>query len=320
MGTIACSCSALGALGKLITEETGSNPRTFNQNSLRHEFIYENVGSERKLEYTGAITGSLSRFKTGVREKSYLVQGTIAVQPSPTQLDIWLPRVFGAAPTGTADARIIKLDDSPPTWDMLVYRENGIFAYRDCMVAQCIIRGKTSNGGDSTEFMEMLINIVAEEEDINGTPWPVTEPTLGNTVDYLPYTFWETTLTLDTQDIEYEQFTLMIDNNLDIRFYNSQTPQCIRSTGRDITMEVQAPFTCNNLTKSTLLNTADKVGIFKMESGLMSTTFNFPALRNTFTTPTTPGKQTIPLKFGLEAFATDENDEVDVINDSDPAI
>lgn len=314
MGTIACSCSSLGALGKLLTEEAGTAPRTFSDTSIRHEFVYETLKTKRALQYTGAITGALSRFSRGVRESSYLSQGTIAVQPSPAQLTTWLPRIFGGPLAGTN----VALSDNPPEFDCLVYRENGIFQYTDAVVAQAVLRGRTSNGGKSLEFMELLINVVGKAELINAVTWPSPEPALGATVDYLPYTFWESELTLNGIEVEYEAFTMVVNNNVDVRFYNKNVAQCIRATGRDIEMMVQAPFTCDNLTEALSLNTTQGTGQFKLESGNMSTTFDFPAIRNTFESPTIPGKQTVPLKFGLEAYSVAGNDEVTITHDATP--
>jgi hypothetical protein len=312
MPAIACSCSALGTLGIMLTESAGTAPRTFSNTSIRHEIIYENVGTTRKLEHTNAITGSLSRLSSGVREKSYLSQGTIAVQPSPRQLTTWLPRIFGGPLSGTN----VALADNLPSFDILVYRENGIFQYTNCVVAQAMLRGKTSNGGDSTEFMELLINVIGNAELVDAVSWPNPEPALVTTLDTLPYVFPETEFDIGGNLVEYEAFSMMIDNNLDVRFFNNNFAQCVRSTGRNIEIELQAPFTCDNLDYALLLNTTASTGSFSMAAGNTSTDFAFPALRNTFVTPTIAGRQMIPLKFGLEAYATSATKEVVITHDA----
>ncbi len=312
MPTIACSCTALGSLGILLTEQTGSAPRTFDVDSKRHEIIYENVGSNRTLEHTNAITGSLSKLISGVREKSYLSQGTIAVQPSPAQLSIWLPRIFGGALSGTN----IPLTDDLPTFDIMIYRENGLFQYTDCVVAQALLRGKTSNGGQTSEFMELLINVIGKAELTSGLTWPNPEPPLATTADYLPYMFPETTFTVGATNISYESISMAVNNNLDVKFFNNRTAQCVRSTGRDVEIELQSPFTCVNLAQSLALNTAASTGSLLMAFSTMSTQFAFPALRNEFSTPTIAGKQMLPLKFNLKAYATAAAKEVVITHDA----
>lgn len=311
MPAIACSCSALGSLGIMLTESTGNAPRTFNNLSKRHEFVYENVGTNRAIEHTNAINGSLSLLSTGVREKSYLAQGTIAIQPSPKELSVWLPRIFGGPLSGTD----VALSDNLPTFDIMIYRENGLFQYTDCIVAQALLRGKSSNGGESTEFMELLINVIGEAEITSGLTWPNPEPALVTTLDYLPYTFPETTFEINNVAMPYEAFSMSVNNNVDVRFYNSRFAQCVRSTGRSIEMEVVSPFTCTALADALTLNTSAVAGEFKMELGNTSTTFAFPALRNTFRTPTISGKQMIPLTFGLRAFATSGSKEAVITHD-----
>ena len=308
--TVACSCSALGALGRLLTE-TGPSA-TFDTNSPRHEFLYETIGSHRLLQNTGAITGTIARFVSGSREHSYLIQGTLAIQPSPAQLSHFLPRIFGGTPIGTS----YPLADALPVFDTLIYKENGIFRSVDLMVAQAVLRGRTSNGGEGVEFMELLINVVGKSEAIDQDTWPDPEPALITTADYLPYTFWETTFAINSVDVEYSSFSMMVDNNLDVQFFNSRTPQCIRATGREIKLAIESPFTCPNLATALSLNTTADDGEFVMASGNYSTTFTFPSLKNVFQTPSIPGKQTIPLKLELEAYRTSAQAEVIITHDA----
>lgn len=313
--TIACSCIALGSLSKLLTESTGTAPRTFADTSIRHEFLYETLGTERQLQSTNAVTGDINALKTSVRPAPYMVQGQIAVQPSPKQLKTWLPRIFGGPITGTS----VAVNNTLPSFDCLVYRENGFFQYTDAMVAQAVLRGKTTNGGEGVQFMELIVALVGKTEILSGLSWPDPEPALGYTVDYLPYTFWDAELSLDTVDVPFEEFTMVVNNFIDVRFFNSQTPQCIRGTSRSIQMDIKVPFTCDNLAESLDMNSTDRAGVFRLESGNCSTNFAFPALRNTFRTPTSPGRTMIPLKYDLMALApADGTPNVTITHDDTP--
>lgn len=314
MGTISCSCIAIGQVGKLLSEAGGTAPRTFDNGSLRHEFVYENVGTERMVQHTGAITGSLSRFDSGTRESPYLTQGSIAIQPSPVQLTQWLPRIFGGAVSGTN----IPLADVLPTFDLLIFRDNGIFQYTDCVVAQAMIRGRTSNGGKSLSFLEMIINIIGKEEQIDQVSWPSPEPALPTGVENLPYIFPEATFSLDGDNVEMESFSMMVDNNLAVKFFNKSFPGCIRATRRDIKLDLKTPFTCDTLDSALLYNTVSDIGELKFTTTGMSTAFAFSALRNTFKTPTIPGNQDIPMEYGFQAFRTAANPEVTITHDATP--
>lgn len=303
--TVTCTCSALGSIGKLITESAGSAPRAFSATSLLHEFIYESVGTKRTIASSNSITGSLANTKTSVRSGSYLTQGAIAIQASPKELRRWLPRIFGGI-TGSN----VTLSNTLPTFDVLVYRENGLFHYTDCVVAQAVLRGKTSSGGDQVEFMDFIVQIVGKEERIDTTAWPDPEPTLGVTADFLPYMFYESNLTLGSLPVEYEKIDLIVNNNLDVKFFNKRFPSCVRMTNREIKLNVQAAFTCDNLDTALSANTTSIGGVFSLVTAGMSTVFTFADLRNTFETPTIPGKASYPQKFSLEAYA----DAADGIN------
>lgn len=335
MGTISCNCSAVGALSKMLTEDAGAAPRTFNSSSDRIEFLAETLGSMREIQHTNAITGTLSRSITGVRPHSYLVQGTIALQPSPSQLALWLPRIFGGTPgalgsgtgldvDGDGKDRNYPLTNVLPKWDSLHYRENGIFQYTELQVAQAILRGKTSNGGEATEFMELILVVVGQQEIITqsggASPWPVTEPALPSTIDFNPYAFWETKFLMNGTELDYEQFTMTVDNMLAIKFYNKQYPTCIRSTGRRIRMDARLPFTCTGLARSLTMNTTTGTAEFRMETPnpvQFHTSFRLPYARSTFKTPTAAGRQDIPLEISVEGFSSTGNDEMAITNDNE---
>lgn len=301
---VACACSALGSQVRLLTESTGSSaPRTFDSSSLQHEVVYETVGTKRKVAASGAVNGTGVDLASSVRPGSYLTQGVISIPPSPKELKRWLPRVFGGVVSGSN----VTVTNTLTPFDVLVYRENGIFHYTDAVVAQAVIRGKTSSGGDSVEFMDMLIQIVGKQELIDVTAWPDPAPSLTYTADWLPYTFYESGLVLDSLAVEYDAISMVVNNNLDVKFYNQQYPSCIRLSKRTIELGIQAAFTCDNLATALEANTADITGAFDLTTTGMATTFTFSKLRNTFETPNMSGPGSFPQKINLQALAATAN-------------
>jgi hypothetical protein len=304
MSTVSCSCSAIGALGKLITDSDTAANNPFDASSLRHEFIYETLGSERLLQETGAITGTLNSFHRSVRPKAYVPQGAIALQASPLELNRWIPRIFG---TNTGSEY---LSNTLIPFEALIFRDQGLFRYRDAVVAQAVIRGKTSESANSMEFIDLIVQLIAKEELINvgtGSPphtvWPDPEPSLGTTAASLPYTFWESSIDLDGDELEYESFTLVIDNMVDYRLNNKQTPSCVRSLGRSVSLDVKAPFNCDTLGYSRAYNAGYAPLTFALTTTGMSTSFVFPYTMNTFKTPTVPGKVNVPIEFKFRSYA-----------------
>jgi hypothetical protein len=285
---------------------------TFGASSERVDFVYETLSTKRGLNRSGRITGTRSRYQGAVRSKSYMVQGVIALQPGPATMSQWLPRILGGTPSGTN----FPLGEVLPEVDVLVERENGVFRYNKLQVAQGILRGTTVNGGDGDELIDMMILLIGKEEVINGESWPSDAPEIGDTVEHSPYTHWEGSLNLSGSARDYDKFNLMIDNVLDVKFRNSRTPKCIRSTDRQVKLETVNPFLTTTLSTALALNETPNSGALSFTQGNMSTTFAFPALRNVFETPTTRGRDEIPLAFQLEAYRTAASPELVVTHDA----
>ncbi len=204
-------------------------------------------------------------------------------------------------------------------FDVMIYRENGIYQYTDAMVAQAVLRGKTTGGGEQIDFMDLLIQIVGKQELINSTSFPVTDPTITNTTDNLPYTFYETTLTLNSLPVEYEEIALIVNNNLDVKHFNKQFPSCIRMTKRQIELQIKAASTCDNLSTALSQNTTAGSGAFSLTTTGMSTVFTFANLRNSFETSTMNGKVIFPQKLSIEAFsAAADGINVAITHDATP--
>lgn len=335
MAAIACNCSSIGQNGKLLIEGSGVAPRTFTSGSKRVEFLYETLATKRDLMHTESITGTTSRLISGVRPKSYMTQGVIALQASPANLHIFLPYILGGAAGNLASGTTDDLDEDgndrnyplasvQPKFDALVYRESGIFQYTNLTVAQAMLRGRTTNGGEGSEFIELLLVVVGEQEIITQTgdasPWPVSEPAYGVSVDFLPYAFWELKLFLNETEVSFEEFKLTIDNQLAVKFYNEQYPTCVRSTGRRVSLEGTLPFTCDTLDESLSLyntqGTAELQLLSPKDDPTFHAAFVLPYARNEFETPTNRNKADLPLKVNLLGFASAGNDELVVTNDA----
>lgn len=309
MGTIACNCIAIGSLSKLLLETTGdgATPRVFGAGSKRLEFVYETLGTQRNLITNQAITGYLGNRITGVRKASYLTQGVIALQCSPDTLTTILPLVLG----GTAAPPSFPLANTIPSFDVLIYRESGIFQYTNLRAAQMIVRGKTSNGSsEANEFIEVLLVCFGEQELITGVAWPGSEPALPTGTSSVPYQFSETDPYLNGVRFDYDGFKLTVDNKLLVKFFQHLYPTCIRPTGRDVMLEIDLPFNCATLAESLAAYDAARTAEILMEMGTHTTSFELPFARNVFKTPTTQGRDGIPLELKIQGFDSVGNDNL----------
>lgn len=333
---IECNCSSVGALGKVLLESSGdgSVPRTFTGSSKRVEFLYEKLGSVRDLQHTDAITGTTSKLITGVREKSYLVNGVLALQASPANLALFLPFMAGGAAgaegTGTgldvdADGkdRNYPLASVLPSFDLLIYKNASIHQFTNLVVAQWMLRGKTSNGGEGSDFIELILVLIGQQEIITqfgeASPWPASEPALPVTIAYTPYTFPEVKFFLNTVRLAHESLTIQVNNKIAVKFYDEIYPTCLRSTGRDVTINVKGPHTCSAFAKALAMNTTTGTAEVRMTTPkivLFHTSFEIPFARTVFKTPHIENKDDIPLDISVQAYAGVGNDEITITNDS----
>lgn len=308
------TCAAMGFASKMIVED-GSKPRSFDNNSERYQLIGENLKAVKRLQGRGRITGGRSQFGAHLRKSTYLVRGSVVLQPGPADLTKWLPRITYGTPSGTS----YPLGDSAPEFDILLHKENAVFRISDCKVNAAVLRSASREGeeGGQEEFVELILNLIGVSE-LDNTAWPDPEPALVNTSAYLPYMHWEGAYDIDGDDIPYRNFSLTINNALKPLFYNGLTPSCMRSQGRMVTLQTENPFTELTYGHARDLYETGVAGSLVFTSGNMSTQFNFASLRNNYETPSIQGKGEIPLKLDLEAVATSMNNELAVVHDSTP--
>lgn len=305
-------CAALGSMTRMLMLG-GDLPRTFG--GTRVDFLYETLSSNRGLDSKNHITGTRSHYSSGVREKSYVVSGTIAFHPSPTQLAQLLPYILG----GTASGTSFPIADPLPSVDFLVERENGLFRYTEMLCAQAILRGRSAQGGEEPELVELITHWVGKAERIDLDSFPGSPPAIANgTLDLVPYTFSNCALTINSVTRYFDAFNLLIDNRLMVRMRNSLTATCIRATDRLVRLQVTGPFTESTLGDAEFLNTTPYGGVLTLTNASVATTFTFPSLLNVFKTPTAKNKGEMPLELNLEAYRTTGSAEIVVTNDSTP--
>jgi hypothetical protein len=308
------SCAAFGYATKMLVQG-GNSPRTFSNTSEIYPIVGENLKAIKKLQGRGLITGSRSQFGAHLRKTTYLVRGSIVLQPGPAQITPWLQRIMWGTPSGAT----YPLGNSAPEFDILFNKENGIFHVKNCKVNAAVFRSVSREGedGGQEEFVELILNIIGIAEATD-TEWPGTEPSQAYTAAYLPYLHWEGAFSFGGNDTPYRNFALTINNALRPLFYNSLTPTCMRTQGRMITLQTENPFTEATFAAAYDAYETGASGTLSFTSGNMSTVFSFPALRNNYETPSIQGKGEIPLKLELEATATSSDNEMSVSHDATP--
>lgn len=297
------SC-AQGSQARLWVEP-GASAHTFDENSERYEFLYETMSEQTSIIGGEGIRGTRSQHFNTTRQGPKVVGGRLAMNISKAALDLWLPRILGAAES----ADTFNLDESLPSFGMLFDKVTQRYEFKDCKVNRAIFRGSMGEDGE-TQPIEMILEIMALTM-VAGTSVP--SPSADLTAQS-PYVFTDSVLTLDSVAREVKQWAIMIDNRLQPRWVNSLTATRLCPRSRGVGVQGAVPFDSATVGLSAIDAIAGTTGSLAMTNGSDTTTFTFPALQYIRSTPIVRGKTEINLNLELLARRTDASAELVVTN------
>jgi hypothetical protein len=235
--------------------------------------------------------------------------GSMRLKFGPVDLDKWLPRILGAA----EDSNEFKVANTVPWFNCLVDKGQGkFFEYRDCKVARATFSGQS--GG----VVDMMLDIVAKKEEEYTDAWPTISfsPDLGTR----PLRFAEGSLTIDSINILFESFSLVIDNLISPRFYaGDDAATCVDEDRRIVTLSVPAAHTsvAKELYKRGFEGLA---GAMAWSADNMSTSVALPMLHWAKRSNTMEGDGDTPVILEMLAYRTEAgdsgaDDEITITND-----
>lgn len=307
------ACSQ-GALSKLLVEPlTG----TFDSSSEIYDFLYEDIRKQGTLVGTKTITGSRSNYANRVRAGSYQVGGRISTYTCPADLDLWLPRILGAAEA----ADEFDVADALPTFRVMINRVAGTFQYNNCYVDKAIWRCQGGPGDGEPEVVEQILVIQGLSED-STVSLPGTLPTLSTASNRTPYVAAEGVLTIGGTPYVFNDFVLLVDNHLQPRWVNSLAPTALCPQDRTVALRVTFPFTAASdaVLSGIYQNASATTGVTATIAMTLtigcSTTFTFTGLQWAQVSPTVPGKTDLRLTVDFVARKTGSDSEIVVTNDS----
>ncbi len=220
----------------LIAESTyGTTPGAGTNAALTFGFVHRSctVGKHGNIVERDGLRGSRSRVADDTRLGPYRVAGTIVTEPTPTDLNTWLPLILG----GTLSGNSVALADALPSFSLGVDRVAERFRYTGCKVNRATFSG--SQGG----LMRLALDIVGQAESADAAAWPALTPDTAG-----PYIFSDTALTLRSAAREVHDFELVIDNHLlTDRFMNSLTVVNLPEGDRQVTLRTRHAFASANL-------------------------------------------------------------------------
>lgn len=294
--TSICDCGSQGGLSELCIV-VGST-------TTRFDFVVENIGLKNPqgdgeaIVGNQGITGSLDLFADHIRKSIAWVEGSIIMNMSAKELDVWLPLILrGSEVSDTHSPGLLS-----PSFDVIVKRDQGTFKYTGCQVDKFLMTARAIQ--DEPSLVTMVISIIGKDEE--QATWPNPAPARLAT-DNLYWLMADSTLTLNSNEYSFESFNFLYDNMLTPLIRNSLRPVCIRSEGRRVRMQPQLPM-CSNTLTNLYWTPLDAAGSLNFQSSKnlgnsnTQTNFQFGRLYGPKITPSTRGKSETYLQLDLESY------------------
>jgi hypothetical protein len=306
-----------GSQSRLLIEG-GASPHVFDASSELYDFLYEDISKQGNLVGGKGIAGTRSNYANRIREGSYLIGGKLSTYTCPKDLDLWLPRILGAAEVND----VFALDDALLPFGMLIDRVAGVFKYSNCYIDKAIWRCEAGPGDGEPELVEQVLIIQAMAEDSTAA-WPVSPPALSVAANRNPYITADGILTIGSTGYVFHDFVIVVDNHLSPRWVNSLTPTALCPQDRTVMLRVTFPFTVaadavlSGIYQNANRHTGVTATIVMTSTGAAcSTTWTFTGLQWAQVSPTVPGKRDIRLTVDFVARKTGSAQELVVTNDS----
>ncbi|HEY5312080.1 MAG TPA: phage tail tube protein [Pirellulales bacterium] len=247
---------------------------------------------------SSGIRGGRSHHSERTRQGNDSIAGVIELYPSPADLSHLLPLVLGGTPSGTT----YPLADGLAAFYVTVDKVAGVYTYAGCKV------DKATFSGVQGQAMKLSLEIAGQTE----TPaaagsFPAV--TLDNSA---PLVFSDSTLTLLGISREVKQWTVTIDNSLEVRFANSTSATAIMPKDRQVSLQCQNPFTSAEIDLYGQALAGSSAALVLAGAG-SSLAFNFATLQFPDRGPVVPGREEITLTLSGIARKVGSTDELSVV-------
>ena len=283
----------------LVEPGSGASP-TFDASSEIYAYLSESMAAKKANIDPNTIRGTREHFVAQTREGLINVNGSVEIVPCKDDLDLWLPRIMGAAES-TDD---FDYAETLPSFAMLIDKLNNVtsefFQYTDCQV------GKATFSGTAGEPLKLALDITAIKETL-GVSWPGTPPTLATAAaDYQPWMFHDLALTIGGNSVTCYDISIMIDNALEVKF-GSGSNEAASITPVDRVVQLTCTIRWTNTQKTNIVQSAEqgRAGVATFTRGTTPAdvlTATFGALQlDEKTTPTTGGKNEVTMSLTFTA-------------------
>jgi hypothetical protein len=238
-----------------------------------------------------------------VREAAFDVAGPGELEPSPETLADLFPWIMGANASGTSFA----LADTLQSRYVTVDRVAKVHTYADVYIDSATFRG-----AEKQPISLALAMVGKTETEGNAGTFPSVSPGLTP-----PFMFKEAVFTILGAARKVKDFSLTINNALDVQFFNSLTATRITPSDRVVTLDLTVPYDTDNVDLAEQAVAGDD-GTLVIAFDNYSLTFTFGNLQFPKTKPVINGKgeQMLPLSGMARRLST--TPELAVTLDSTP--
>lgn len=288
--------------------KAGAAPHDFSSGAEPYDPLYESLQKRGRILGGNTLRGTREQAQERTRLGAYPVGGSFAFNPSPADFVNWLPRMLGAAASGTTFA----LSDTLPSFGILVDRVTQTYQYKNCMVNRWMLHGRASPGDSDPDLLELVIDVVCTDE-ATGTSFPALNfSTSANIAPYVAADASTQTFAGATRSIK--EFWLMGQNFIYSRFgLGSLVATRLSPRDRLIKLRTVVPYDSDhsNLYGQAL---AGATATLAFTNGAYSTTFTFGTLQVPADSPFVRGKTEIDLTLDMVARKTGSTASLVVTN------
>lgn len=248
---------------------------------LGFEFEQCAITKTSQIIDTSGIRGSRAHVAARTRSGVETIAGVIELVPSADDLRHLLPWMLGAP----AVARQFSLGESLVERFVQVDKVAGVFTYAGCSVNRAMFACRAG------QPLRLRLEIVGKTETAGPAgSFPHVAYSSGP-----PFLFSDTILNLVGQSREVQEWSIVIDNHLEVSFANSTTATRIIPRDRTVTLSCTNPFTADEVVLYDQVLAGSPASL-SLTNSAATLTFQFATLQVPSVGPTIAGRQEVPLQ------------------------
>lgn len=268
-----------------------------------YDFKSENLVCNEDFYDPDGIVGTREHASERVRRNIRSIGGAITLEPNSIELANLLPWILGANASGTT----FSLAETLPARYISIDRVAKVMVYDGCYCNRATF--SASEGGP----LSLTVEVIGTDETVNNSG---TFPSLTISTAAGPYMMSDLGITLGGTSYNFREFSLTIDNMLEVRYLNSLVATAITPRNRQVSVALRGPYGDQTALYGQALAGVAVVATFT--NSTLSTVFTMPAVQFPKHSPNVGGKNEIYLPLAGIARKSGSTASLTVTNDSTP--